>query len=90
VALAEKVEKISAADGKDLSGELAEGLGRRDHTGMIDLETRHLLARLVKYLDKARGETSPEFGGLHPYHLKENGRLLWLCAEHREQYESTR
>lgn len=86
---ADKAEKISAIGDKDQSRELAKGLGIREEADVIDMEARHLLARLIKYLDKARGTTHPEFGGLHPYHLKEDGRLLWLCAEHREQYQSS-
>jgi len=88
--LAERAEKMSAEGEKDRSSELAKDLGLRDHSGAIDLEARHLLARLIGHLDKTRGETYPEFGGLHPYHLKEDGRLLWLCAGHWEKYESTR
>jgi hypothetical protein len=87
---ADRAEKMSAEGGKDRSSELAKDLGLRERSGVIDLEARHLLARLIGHLDKTRGETSPEFGGLHPYVLKEDGRLLWLCAEHWKQYESTR
>ena len=89
-AFAERAEKMSAEGVKDRSSELAKDLGLRERSGVIDLEARHLLARLIGHLDKTRGETSPEFGGLHPYVLKEDGRLLWLCAEHWKQYESTR
>jgi hypothetical protein len=89
-ALAERAEKMSAESEKDLSGALAKDLGLRERSGVIGLEARHLLARLIGHLDKSRGETHPEFGGLHAYHLKEDGRLLWLCAEHWELYESTR
>ena len=89
-AVAERAEKMSAEGEKDRSSELAKDLGLRERSGVIDLEARHLLARLIGHLDKTRGETYPEFGGLHPYVLKEDGRLLWLCTQHREQYESTR
>ncbi|MBV9770622.1 MAG: leucine-rich repeat domain-containing protein [Bryobacterales bacterium] len=87
---AEKAEKMSAENEKDPSGSLAKELGLREHAGIIDLGGRHLLLRLIKHLDTARGEAQPEFGGLHPYLLKEDGRLLWLCAEHRELYERAR
>jgi len=86
--LAEKVEKMSTESEKDRNGTLAEYLGLREDPAAIDLEARHLLKRMIESLDKTRGETHPEFGGLHPYLLKEDGRLLWLCAEHRAQYEA--
>ena len=69
---------------------MAEELGSRRQAGLINLEARQLLARLIKYLDTTRGESQPEFGGLHPYQLKEDGMLLWLCVEHRELYGNTR
>jgi hypothetical protein len=81
---------MSAASEKNPSGTLVEELGSRREAALINLEARHLLARLIKYLDTTRGESQPEFGGLHPYHLKEDGRLLWLCVEHRELYGNTR
>jgi internalin A len=89
-ALADRAEKMSAEGEKDRGSALAKDLGLRERSGVIDLEARHLLARLIASLDKMRGETQPEFGGLHAYHLKEDGRLLWLCARHWEQYERTR
>jgi hypothetical protein len=73
-----------------LTPPLARELGLREQAGLIEPEARHLLARLIRHLDATRGETQPQFGGLNPYHLKEDGRLLWLCAEHREAYESAR
>jgi hypothetical protein len=88
--LAEKAEKMSAASEKDPSSRLAEELGRRGQAGLINLEARHLLARLIKYLDTTRGESQPEFGGLYSHHLKEDGRLLWLCVEHGELYGNAR
>jgi hypothetical protein len=54
------------------------------------LEARHLMKGLIESLDKARGETQPPFGGLHPYHVKEDGCLLWLCPGHRHEYEKSR
>lgn len=86
--LAEEAEKIAGGNEKVPAGELAAELGLRERTGLISLEARHLLARLIKYLDSTRAATQPALGGLHPYHLKEDGRLLWLCAEHRAQYDS--
>lgn len=88
--LAEKAEKMSTEAEKDLSAALAKDLGLREDAGIVDMGTRYLLERMIKHLDKTRGETYPEFGGLRPYHVKEDGRLLWLCAEHRAQYENTR
>jgi hypothetical protein len=88
--LAEKVDKIAGGMEKDPTGELSGELGPRKQAEVVSLEARHLLGRLIKHLDSARGTTQPDFGGLHPYHLKENGHLLWLCAEHRERYESSR
>lgn len=88
--LVEKADKIVGEVTSSRSGVYAEELGLREQAGMIDLEARHILASLIKSLDKGRGPTQPEFGGLHPYHLKEDGRLLWLCAEHRGLYERNR
>ena len=51
-------------------------LGLRERSRVIGLEVGHLLANLIASLDKTRGETHPEFGGLHSYHLKEDGRLF--------------
>src|ERR1035438_173643 len=47
------------------AGELSGGLGPRKQAEVISLKARHLLARLIKHLDSARGATQPEFGGLH-------------------------
>jgi len=88
--LAENAEKMSSEREKDRSGALAKDLGLRGYAGLIDMEGRHLPAGLIKYLDSTRGGTHPEFGGLHPYQLREDGRLLWFCGEHREQYEGNR
>jgi Leucine-rich repeat (LRR) protein len=88
--LAERAEKFFPEGHKDPGNALAKDLGRRDQAGTIDPEARYLLGRLIKHLDTTRGGSYPEFGGLLPYHLKEDGRLLWLCGEHREQYESAR
>ncbi len=86
----EKAEKVSAEAEEYAAGDLARELGNREQAGLIDLETRYLLARLIKHLDSQRSDTHPEFGGLHAYHLKEDGRLLWLCADHRGLYEGNR
>ena len=86
---AEKAEKMGGADRKDPTGGLARELGGREQAGLIGLESRHLLARLIRHLDGQRGGDHAEFGGLHRYHLKEDGRILWLCAEHRQVYESS-
>jgi len=88
-ALADKVEKTAAAIEKDPTRGFVVELAFREHAGLIDFEARHLLAGLIQHLDSKR-QKQPKFGGLHPYHLKDDGRLLWLCPEHREYYENTR
>jgi hypothetical protein len=75
---------------KNPSGDWAGELGWRERPWLVSLDARHLLARLIQFLDAKRGATQPQFGGLHPYHRKEDGQLLWLCAEHREQYQGPR
>jgi hypothetical protein len=47
---------MSAASEKNPSATLAEELGSRGQAGLINLEARHLLARLIKYLDTTRGD----------------------------------
>jgi internalin A len=88
--LADRLEKPSTESEKDKSGQLARDVGLREHSGAIDLDTRHLLMSLIEHLDKARGQAHPRFGGLTPYHSKEDGRILWLCPDHRRQYENIR
>jgi hypothetical protein len=87
---AENAERMAPGNDRDPSSELVKDLGRRDQAEVIDLKARHLLASLIVHLDRARGEAQPAFGGLNPYVLKEDGRLLWLCPEHWQQYERTR
>jgi hypothetical protein len=88
--LSDDAEKLAAKWVKDPSGALVKELGLRERAQEIDLEARHLMARLIEWLDKMQGETQPPFGDLHPYHVKEDGRLLWLCPAHRAQYEKAR
>jgi len=84
-----KAEKLSVEGHKDAAGDLAKELGARSQAGLVDLETRHLLSRLVRHLDDQRLDTQPKFGGLHGYHLRQDGRLLWLCPDHRRLYDGT-
>ena len=74
--MAERAEALSG-EAKGSSRVLTEELGMREQRSAIDLEAKHLLKRLIEHLDSLRGEAYPPFGGLHPYHLKEDGRLLW-------------
>jgi len=64
-------------------------MGIQQKAGLIGEDSRHLFESLTQHLDKERGDKQPAFGGLQPYILKEDGRLLWLCNEHRLQYENT-
>jgi hypothetical protein len=88
--VAESAETLLAAGEKSLAGTLARELGMKQPPTLIDHDARHLLAGLIASLDQAREASQPKFGGLNPYHLKEDGRLLWLCADHRSLYENTR
>jgi hypothetical protein len=69
------------------TGKLASALGTRDQQGLIDLESRYLLERLLGHLDAKRPALEPKNGGLHPY-LVDDGRLLWLCADHLKLYRA--
>jgi hypothetical protein len=86
--VAEKAEKLTG-DVKEIGG-IAEELGYQMTAGLVDEDARHLLEKLIRKLDGDRGPKQPEFGGLHPYHRKEDGRVLWLCSEHRAEYERMR
>ena len=88
--LSDTAEKLAAKAENEPKGTLSKELGFRERPDEIDLEARHLMARLIDSLDKKQGETQPPFGGLYPYHVKEDGRLLWLCSDHRREYEKAR
>jgi hypothetical protein len=79
---AEKLPEIPRSPTGTMSG----ALGRNPQPEFIDLETRHLLEKLIGHLDSKRQQTDPKYGGLHPY-LIDDGRLLWLCAEHLKSYQ---
>ena len=82
-----EVEKVLGDFSIDQTGAIASALDRKDDPGEIDLETRYLLERLIEYVDTLRGAAHPKNGGLFPYQSKEDGSFLWLCPEHRKQYE---
>ena len=62
----------------------AGGLERGRDPEMIDLEMRGTLEDLLGYLDKTSTHRN---GGLHPYQRRDTGEYVWLCPEHRKQYE---
>ncbi len=74
-----------------LARELGEGdLGDKEKLQPVDIGTLHVLKDLIERLDSERRKEdpiAPPFGGLHP-RIVEDGRLLWLCAEHMKAYES--
>lgn len=70
---------------RSAAGTISSALGRHAQPDFIDLETRHLLERLIAHLDSKRPPTEPKNGGLHPYPI-DDGRLLWLCPEHLKSY----
>ena len=85
-----KIEKVVGEFSRVPTGPLAAALETTQEAGEIELDTRFLLERLVEYLDTTRDATQPHKGGLFPYQLKEDGRLLWLCPTHRQQYDTAR
>ncbi|HYM75470.1 MAG TPA: COR domain-containing protein [Candidatus Dormibacteraeota bacterium] len=79
------LEKLPAAP-RSATNALSQELGETGKPEVIDIETRYLLEQLIDFLDSSeRSGTRPKNGGLHPY-LIEDGRLLWLCADHLNQY----
>jgi hypothetical protein len=73
---------------RDLTAPLARGLGEREEPQFVEIETRHILQRLIEHLDTTqRGPTEPHNGGLHP-HIVDDGRRLWLCPEHIRSYRT--
>lgn len=65
---------------------LTEALGQKEQFEVIDIETRFLLEQLINHLDLQRPATTPKNGGLHR-HIIDDGRLLWLCPEHKKLYQ---
>ncbi|MGA2903781.1 MAG: leucine-rich repeat domain-containing protein [Candidatus Korobacteraceae bacterium] len=64
--------------------EISRELGEKGKPEFVDIETRHLLERLIASLDGRRGATEPtkpKYGGLHR-EIVEDGRVLWLCPDH--------
>jgi hypothetical protein len=77
----EKLPEVSLSIAGTLSGALL-----REAPDIIDLEIRYLLERLIEHLDSKRSPTQPHNGGLQPY-IIDDGRLLWLCGEHKKLYQ---
>ncbi len=66
--------------------ELSHELGEKGRPEFVDIETRHLLERLIAFLDAPRAATAkPTNGGLHR-EIVEDGRVLWLCPDHARLY----
>jgi internalin A len=69
---------------------LAGELGDQANPHWVDPPTLHVLKDLLEHLDSERRKedhTAPPCGGLRP-HIVEDGRLLWLCPDHRKAYET--
>jgi hypothetical protein len=79
---AEKLPEVS----RSIAGSLSAELHGKDEPETIDIEVRHLLERLINYLDSKRPPLEPNNGGLHR-HIIDDGRLLWLCPEHKKLYQ---
>jgi hypothetical protein len=67
-------------------GGISRELGEKDKPDFIDVETRHLLERLIESLDGRRAATEPRNGGLRR-EIVEDGRVLWLCPDHARHYQ---
>jgi len=78
----EKLPEVSRSIAGTFSGELRG----KDEPESIDIEVRYLLERLVEHLDSQRPPLEPRNGGLHR-HIIDDGRLLWLCPEHKKLYQ---
>lgn len=61
-------------------------LGDQAHAGLADLQTRHVLCKLIEYLDVTRSDAERN-GGLHKF-LIDDGRWLWLCPDHVSSYRT--
>jgi internalin A len=79
---AEKLPEVS----RSIAGPLSAELRGKDEPESIDIEVRHLLERLINFLDSKRPPLEPNNGGLHR-HIIDDGRLLWLCPEHKKLYQ---
>jgi internalin A len=79
---AEKLPEVS----RSIAGSFSAELRGKDEPDSIDIEVRHLLERLISYLDSKRPPLEPNNGGLHR-HIIDDGRLLWLCPEHKKLYQ---
>jgi len=78
-------EKLPAVS-RTIAGMLSGALRGKDDPGPIDIEVRYLLERLIDHLDSQRSTLEPKNGGLHR-HIIDDGRLLWLCPEHKKLYQ---
>jgi internalin A len=80
------IDKLPEAPVSD-TGKFAAVLGGQAEAGFVDLETRHVLEGLVRYLDAQRAVLEAKNGGLHKY-LMDDGRWLWLCPDHIRSYQT--
>jgi internalin A len=80
---AEKLPEVS----RFIAGTLSQALRVKDEPDFIDIEVRFLLERLIEHLDSRRPPLEPKNGGLHR-HIIDDGRLLWLCPEHKKLYQA--
>ena len=78
----EKLPEVS----RSAAGKFSEVLGQKAQPEFIDIETRYLLQQLIDHLDSQRPATKPKNGGLHR-HIIEDGRVLWLCSDHKKLYQ---
>jgi internalin A len=78
-------EKLPEA-GRSPAGALVRAMGARTEIKAVELETRHLLEKLIAHLDSKRGVAEKKNGGLHKQ-LIDDGRVLWLCPEHWDLYK---
>jgi Leucine-rich repeat (LRR) protein len=84
-ALGEAAEGLHGPSHPPLSPIAAE-LGRQESPKLIDIRTREVLKELIDHLDSKRPPGN-HYGGLHR-HIVEDGRLLWLCPDHLEAYQT--
>lgn len=84
-AIGEAVEGFHGGDRPALSP-LVNEVGRQDAPRPVDVRSREVLEGLINHLDSRRPQ-GPHHGGLHA-HIVEDGRLLWLCPDHLEAYQT--
>ena len=77
------IEKLPEASRFPIT--LSRELGEKEKPDLVDIETRALLEALIDHLDQTRPPNQKK-GALHPYQI-EDGRLLWLCAEHLKEHK---